>query len=143
MKTKDIMIKDIVKVDSYTSVHDVVKIMNRKSIGCVIVVDNGEPEGIVTERDLLQKVLEKTLDPRKLKISNIMTRNLVLGEPDMEIHEAAKLMFKRKIKKLLIVEAGKLVGLITLTNIARTAGRNDRMTEIVEKLYKMHPINTY
>lgn len=109
MKAKDIMIKDIVKVDSRISVHDVVKIMNRKSIGCVIVTDDGGPQGIVTERDLLQKVLEKVIDPRKLKISSIMTENLVLGEPEMEIHEAAKLMFKRKIKKFPIVGAESLL----------------------------------
>jgi CBS domain-containing protein len=94
----------------------------------------------VTQRDLLKKVLEKAKDPRKLVVSDIMTRKLVVGSPDMEIHEAARLMFKKKIKKLPIVENGKLVGLITLTNIARTVDVDQKMMDIVENLSNMRAI---
>jgi predicted transcriptional regulator len=69
-----------------------------------------------------------------------MTKKLVVGNPDMEIHEAARLMFKRKIKKLPIVENGKLIGLITLTNIARTFSVDQEMIDIVEKLSNMRAI---
>lgn len=140
MKAKDVMVKDVVKVNSCTLVDNAVKMMNKNNIGCLIIEDNGEARGIVTQRDLLEKVLEKAKDPRKLVVSDIMTKRLVVGNPDMEIHEAAKLMFKRKIKKLPIVENGKLIGLITLTNIARTVSVDQEMIDMVEKLSNMRAI---
>jgi CBS domain-containing protein len=134
------MVKDVVKVGSSTLVDNAVKVMNKNHIGCLIIEDNGETRGIVTQRDLLKKVLEKAKDPRKLVVSDIMTKKLVVGNPEMEIHEAARLMFKKKIKKLPIVENGKLVGLITLTNIARTVDVDQKMIDIVEKLSNMRAI---
>jgi len=140
LRAEDAMVKEVVKVGSNTLVDNAVKVMNKNHIGCLIVEDNGETRGIVTQRDLLKKVLEKAKDPRKLVVSEIMTKRLVVGNPDMEIHEAARLMFKKKIKKLPIVENGKLVGLITLTNIARTVDVDQKMIDIVEKLSNMRAI---
>jgi CBS domain-containing protein len=140
LRAEDAMVKDVVKVGSSTLVDNAVKVMNKNHIGCLIIEDNGETRGIVTQRDLLKKVLEKAKDPRKLVVSDIMTKKLVVGSPDMEIHEAARLMFKKKIKKLPIVENGKLVGLITLTNIARTVDVDQKMIDIVEKLSNMRAI---
>ena len=140
MRAEDAMVKDVVKVGSSTLVDSAVKVMNKNHIGCLIIEDDGETRGIVTQRDLLKKVLEKAKDPRKLVVSDIMTKKLVVGNPDMEIHEAARLMFKKKIKKLPIMENGKLVGLITLTNIARTVDVDQKMIDIVEKLSNMRAI---
>lgn len=140
MRAKDVMVKDIVKVGSCALVDNAVKVMNKNNIGCLIIEDNGETRGIVTQRDLLKKVLEKARDPRKLVVSDIMTKKLIVGSPDMEIHEAARLMFQKKIKKLPIVENGRLVGLITLSNIARTVGVDQKMIDIVEKLSNMRAI---
>ncbi len=140
MKVKDIMVRDVVKVDSETYVDDAVKLMNKNGIGCLLVIEHGETKGIVTQRDFLGKVLEKCKDPRETRISEIMTKRLVSGNPNMEIHEAAKLMFKKKIKKLPIVDGRQLVDLITLTNIARTVGVDTKMMEIVEKLSNMRAI---
>ncbi len=140
MRAKDVMVKDIVKVGSCALVDNAVKVMNKNNIGCLIIEDNGETRGIVTQRDLLKKVLEKARDPRKLVVSDIMTKKLIVGSPDMEIHEAARLMFQKKIKKLPIVENGKLVGLITLSNIARTVGVDQKMIDMVEKLSNMRAI---
>jgi CBS domain-containing protein len=140
LKAKDVMVKEVVKVDSCTIVENAVKMMNKNNIGCLIIEDDGQAKGIVTQRDLLEKVLGKAKDPRKLAVSDIMTKKLVVGTPDMEIHEAARLMFKRKIKKLPIVENGKLIGLITLTNIARTVSVDQDMIDIVEKLSNMRAI---
>jgi len=140
LRAKDVMVKDIVKVGSCALVDNAVKVMNKNNIGCLIIEDNGETRGIVTQRDLLKKVLEKARDPRKLVVSDIMTKKLIVGSADMEIHEAARLMFQKKIKKLPIVENGKLVGLITLSNIARTVGVDQKMIDMVEKLSNMRAI---
>jgi len=140
LKTRDVMVKEVVKVGSNTLVENAVKTMNRNEIGCLIVEDNGQARGIVTQRDLLEKVLERSRDPRKLAVSEIMTKKLVVGTPEMEIHEAARLMFEKKIKKLPIVENGKLIGLVTLTNIARTVSVDKEIIDIIEKLSNMRAI---
>ena len=140
MKAKDVMVTHVVKIGSTTTVDSAVKVMNKNGIGCLIVEDDGKAKGIITQRDLLEKVLEKAKDPRRLNVSDIMTKELVVGKPDMEIHEAARLMFKRKIKKLPIVNEGKLIGLITVTNIAQTVSIDQKMMDIVEKLSNMRAI---
>jgi predicted transcriptional regulator len=140
LRAQDVMVKNVVRVNSRTLVENAVKVMNKNEIGCLIIEDNGETTGIVTQGDLLKKVLEKAKDPRKIVVSDIMTKKLVVGSPDMEIHEVASLMFKKKIKKLPIVENGKLVGLITLTNIAKTVGVDKKMIDMVEKLSNMRAI---
>jgi CBS domain-containing protein len=134
------MVKDVVQINSGTTVIDAVKVMNRNEIGCILVVDGGQARGIITQRDLMEKVLERASDPREVKVSDVMTKKLVMGNPEMEIHEAANLMFKKRIKRLPIAEDGKLIGLVTLTNIAHTVGVDKNMIEMVEKLSNMHVI---
>jgi CBS domain-containing protein len=134
------MVKDVVQIGSSMTVIDAVRIMDRNEIGCILIVDSGQTKGIITQRDLMEKVLERASDPRQVKVSDVMTKKLVTGNPEMEIHEAANLMFKKKIKRLPIAEGGKLVGLVTLTNIARTVGVDKSLMEVVEKLSNMHAI---
>ncbi len=131
------MVKDVVTVKPDIKVHEAVKMMNKRGIGCLLVTAADETKGIVTQMDLLEKVLEKCRDPKHLKVSEIMSKRLVTGNPDMEIREAANLMFKKKIKKLPIIQRKRVVGLVTLTNIARTVGDDSELMDIVEKLSSM------
>jgi signal-transduction protein with cAMP-binding, CBS, and nucleotidyltransferase domain len=93
--------------------------MNKHEIGCLIVTKNGETIGIMTERDIFKKVIPQSKSPEKTKVSEMMSTPLIVGGPDMYIEDAARLMFKRNIKKLPIMENGKLVGLLTLSDVAR------------------------
>jgi predicted transcriptional regulator len=140
VKVKDIMVRDVVTVKSNTCVSEAVKMMTQKGIGCLLVVDEGETRGIVTQLDLLAKVLEKCRDPKQLKVADIMSKHIVTGEPEMEVHQAANLMFKKKVKKLPIIQQKRIVGLVTLTNIARTVGVDSELMDIVEKLSNMRAI---
>jgi len=93
--------------------------MNKHEIGCLVAVENGKPVGIITERDLLKRVLAKSKEIRNMKVSEIMSTPIISVDPAMEIEEATKLMLQKKIKKLPIVEKGNLLGLVTLTDILR------------------------
>jgi CBS domain-containing protein len=92
----------------------------------------------LTERDLLRRVLEKCKNPKETHVFEAMTSHIITGTPDMEIPEATNLMFKNKIKKLPIVEGNKLVGMVTLTDIARATSVDEETIELVEKLSKLH-----
>jgi len=119
LKVEDIMVESVVTVDAEATVMKAVELMNEHEIGCIIVTRRGKPVGIVTERDLLRRVIAKAKNPNKTKVREIMTKPLVYGRPDMDAEEATRLMFENKIKKLPIIENGQLIGLITLTDIAR------------------------
>jgi CBS domain-containing protein len=119
LKVEDVMVEDVVTVEESVTVKKAVEIMNKYEIGCLIVTKRGKPIGIVTERDMLTRVLAEMRSPERTKIIDIMSRPLIVADPRMEIEEAARLMFKMKVKKLPVVSNGKLVGLVTLTDIAR------------------------
>jgi CBS domain-containing protein len=115
----NIMINKVITTKKETTVKDAVKLMNKYEIGCLVVVENGKPVGIITERDLLKRVLAKSKELRNIKVTEIMSKQLVSVPPNMEIEEATKLMIKKKIKKLPIVKKEKLLGLVTLTDLLR------------------------
>jgi CBS domain-containing protein len=136
LKVEDVMIEDVVTVEQDIIVKKAVEIMNKYEIGCLIVTKRGKPIGIVTERDMLTRVLAELRSPEKTKIADIMSRPLIIADPKMELEEAAKLMFKMKVKKLPVVLNGKLVGLVTLTDIARF------QPTVIKILKKIQTMNT-
>jgi len=120
LKIENVMVVDVVTVKAEVTVREAVEIMNKNEIGCLVVVDEEEkPVGIVTERDLLKRVLANRKDPVRTKVKDIMSKPLVTGTPHMDIEAAVRLMFKHKIKKLPIVENSQLIGLVTLTDLVR------------------------
>jgi CBS domain-containing protein len=132
LRVEDVMVEKVVTTEEDTTVIQAVKIMNKLEIGCLIVVRKGKPAGILTERDLLRRVLAKSKDPKKTIVSEVMTKPLVFSKPNMEVEEAVKLMFKMKIKKLPVVgKNGQLAGLITLTDLVRF---QPQMISIIKKL---------
>ena len=134
MNVEDIMIREVVTIDADATVKEAVKLMNKQEIGCLIAVKHKKLLGILTERDLLKKVLEHAKDPEKTKVRDIMSKQLVTGTPYMNIADAARLMIKENIKKLPVVVNDQLVGLITLTDIARSAHLEAQMTDLMKEL---------
>jgi len=125
-----IMVDKVITTKTGATVRDAVKLMNKYEIGCLVVVENGKPVGIITERDLLKRVLAKSEELGNMKVTEIMSEPLVSVPPNIEIEEATKLMCENKIKKLPVVEKGKLLGLVTLTDILRIQPQLIRMYKI-------------
>ncbi len=140
MQVKELMVKKVITATSDALVIDAVKLMNKERIGCLLVVDLEKTVGILTERDILQKIVEKERDSKKTKVSEIMTQQVIVGSPTMEVAEAAELMLSKKVKKLPIVEGSKMVGLVTLTDIAYATSADQETIQLVEKLSNMHVI---
>lgn len=132
LKVEDVMVEDVITVDVDTTVKKAVGIMNKHEIGCLIVVRKEKAVGILTERDLLARVLAQSRNAERTRVSQVMSSPLIVCEPGMELEEAARLMFKMKVKKLPVVSKGKLVGLITLTDLARF---QPQIIKLLKKLY--------
>jgi len=131
LKVEDIMVETVITVETEATVMRAVKIMNENEIGCLVVTRNGRAVGIITERDLLKRVIGKARSPNRTKVREIMTKPLIAGHSDMDLEDATRLMFEKKIKKLPVVEHGRLMGLITLTDVARF---QPQMIKILKKL---------
>jgi len=132
------MTKNVVTLPINASVHEAVQLLNKHKIGCLVIVHDNEIAGIITERDLLERVLEKCKNPKETRVSEIMTRNVITGTPNMDTLEATRLMFKLKVKKLPITDGNKLVGIITLTDIARSTSIDQKTIELIQQLSNMH-----
>ena len=98
------------------SVLDAAIMMNEHKIGALVVC-NGECEGMFTERDMLRRVVAERRDPAKTKVNDVMTRDIVVGTPDMDIEEARSIMKTRRIRHLPIVDDGRVVGMISIGDL--------------------------
>jgi CBS domain-containing protein len=132
------MIRNVVTLQEAATAHEAVQLLNKYKIGCLIVLSNDRIIGIVTERDLLQRVLEQCKNPKQTRVTEVMTRKVITGTPNMDVFEATRLMFKLRVKKLPITENNKLVGIVTLTDIARATSIDQRTIQLIEQLSNMH-----
>jgi CBS domain-containing protein len=119
LKVADVMVREVITIDENSTVKEAAEVMNKFEIGCLIAVRKGKAVGIITERDLLKRVVAEAKDVNKTRVKDVMSSPLVVVEPGMDLEEAVKLMFQMKIKKLPVVEEKRLVGLVSLTDIAR------------------------
>jgi len=119
LKVSDAMRKDVVTVDGDISVAEASMNMREKSEGCAIILRQGTPVGIVTERDVTWKVAGNGLDPKSMKVSEIMSTPLITIDPDADLAEAARIMEQYKIRRLAVARKGALYGVLTAADIAR------------------------
>ena len=120
LKVEDLMVKNLITIEFDSSVKQAAESMNKYEIGCLIVCKKGDAVGIVTERDLLKRVVAKAKDVKTTRVEEIMSSPLTTVKPATEVEEAVKLMFQTKIKKLPVIDDKKHpIGLVTSTDIAR------------------------
>ena len=119
LKVLDAMDEEIVTVDESVSVAEAAAKISEKGKGCAIVLSRCKPIGMVTERDITYKVVAKGLNPRKVKVGEIMSTPLVEVDPDADLVTAAKIMDEHKIRRLAVVRKGILYGVISALDIAR------------------------
>ena len=119
LSVEDVMTMDVITIDENVSVKEAAEIMNQHEIGCLIAVRKGKAIGIITERDLLKRVIVEDKNAKKTKVGEVMSRPLEVVAPGTDLEEALRLMFQKKIKKLPVVYKNRLLGLVSLTDIAR------------------------
>jgi CBS domain-containing protein len=118
-KIADIMSRDVMTTTTGTLMDEAARIMGERHVGSLIVEEFGTPIGIVTERDLLTKVLAKKMNLRETTVKDVMSYPLIKVCPTMEIRGAAQTMIRRK-GRLAVFECGDLVGIITASDLIRS-----------------------
>ncbi len=120
VRLRDIMVSPVITTKKNAKISEAASTMCANNLGSLVVVDNNEkPVGMVTERDMLRKVIMTSKNPKQTDVSQIMSSPLVTGDPDMDVEHAAKFMLQKDIKRLPIVEEGKMIGIVTFTDIMK------------------------
>lgn len=115
---RDIMSRPPITAKENETVAGVSKLMGKHDIGCVIIVDkSGNLAGIITERDIVQRVAARNVLPSELKVGQTMSKPVATISPIATVNEAAKIMNHRKIRRLAVMDEGKLVGIVTMKDI--------------------------
>jgi len=119
LKVEDVMTKEIITIDENATVKEAADIMDKNDISCLIARRNGRAIGIITERDLLKRIIVEAKNPEKTKVKAVMSSPLEVVAVGTELETALRLMFLKKIKKLPVVNKDTILGLVSLTDIAR------------------------
>jgi CBS domain-containing protein len=118
MLVKDVMTSPVITISEEGIVHDAAKLMDKDDLGCIVVTDKkGKPVGIITERDLITRVLAKNLLATKVKAKKVMTSPLLTIDPDEPLVEAARKMSRLNVRRLGVIYKGSLAGLVSSKDI--------------------------
>ncbi|HEY4657637.1 MAG TPA: CBS domain-containing protein [Candidatus Bathyarchaeia archaeon] len=145
LKTEDtlafIMTKKVITISANEKVSKALTLMAENDIGSLVATDKGQPVGIITERDITRRLV-KNQNISKASVRDLMSQPLVTAEPDTPSWEAFRTMLKKRIRRLPIVEKGKLVGIVTERDLFRWVllvayepNIPEDIREIVEKGY--------
>ncbi|MBI4020477.1 MAG: CBS domain-containing protein [Candidatus Aenigmarchaeota archaeon] len=132
MLVKDVMNKDVKTIGPEATVREAAEAMDSYGVSNLVVVSDSMLSGIITETDLVRKVLAAGLDPVEARVKEVMTKQVVYVRPSLGIKEAAEVMVSRKIKSLPVVEEGRLLGIVTASDICTI---EPKMVETVGKLF--------
>ena len=119
IKISQIMTKEIISVDSKALVSEAASIMVRNEVGAVVVTKNSTPVGIITEVDVLKRCCVGKACNKELKAEDIMSAALITIDADAAIGEAARLMSDKRIRRLLVTENEKIIGIVTEKDVLR------------------------
>ena len=118
MLVKDVMSSPVVTADENAPINEVAKLMRKHDIGCIIVSDkNGRPVGIITERDIVERLVAEDIKPSEIKAKEIMSAPLVTIDSEKTISDAARKMSRRNIRRLAVMYKGELAGIISSKDI--------------------------
>ena len=130
---KDFMTTNVITIDVQRTVLEAAKLMHQQDVGDLVVMEGNVPKGIVTERDLVRRVmaLKKPIDT---KVSEIMSDPLITIEEESSIRDAARKMVKYKIRRLPVTKKNVLVGIIATSDFARHLSKKTLSEEILEAM---------
>ena len=118
---KNIMTKPAIQINYDKSIQETAKIMTKHRVGSIIVVKDNNPIGIITETDINKKIVAPGKDPKKVTTKEIMSAPIVFSGPNEDVFVTVEKMKKNKVKRIPVVDKGKIVGIVTDTDIARAS----------------------
>jgi CBS domain-containing protein len=130
---KDVMTSDVRSCEPSTTVVDAAKVMAHEDVGPVPVVQDGRLVGIVTDRDIVVRVVAEGRDPRSTTLEEIASQDVVTVSPDDNLDRALQLLAQNQVRRLPVVEGDRLVGIVAQADVARL-GSDAKTGEVVEEI---------
>jgi CBS domain-containing protein len=117
LTVRDLMDKEVTSIEASATVADAVALMVSSKVWSLLVITHGTPQGVVTERDVLRRCINRRLAPDGVKVAEIMSSPLVTIGPDATVREAMSMMVEKDVRRLYVVVGGKVVGRLTQTRL--------------------------
>lgn len=118
MKVRDIMTKEVAYINPESTVSEAAQLMQKHNVGSIPVCDQNGVVGIVTDRDIVVRNVAHGKSPQETRVRDVMTGQVNTATPDMEVDAAADLMAQYKVRRLPVVENNRIVGMVSLGDIA-------------------------
>ena len=135
MKVSEIMSSRVVCIRQDEPVSVAAKLLKRSNVGALPVCDaNHRLRGIVTDRDIVTRCVALDADPAETRVAEIMSRGVVTASPLDETAQAARIMRSDQVRRLPVVDEGKLIGMVTLCDLARTGGCDMEAAEALTEI---------
>ena len=141
MKLKDIMSREVKYVNVQDNITNAAKIMKDLNVGCVPVCEGQRPVGMLTDRDIVIRNIAQEKDINNTSVADAMSNRVIYGTPDMDVHEAAALMSKYQIRRLPVVENGKIVGIVAIGDLAVQNKLVDDTGQALYNISQQIPVN--
>ena len=116
-QVRDIMQKNVITIPQEKTAYDAAQILKEKEISFLVILKDGKPSGIVSERDIVRKIAAEDLTSSSLTLEKIMSKKFRWVEPDTSIEDAVQKMLNNNIRRLIVLEDENLAGVITQTNM--------------------------
>ena len=126
LKVRDVMTKDVITIDLKQNAMEAAKLMKDRKIASIVVTKGKTPFGIVTERDFVRLLCAENLQSKYTKLIDIVSSPLITVGPNISVEDAAKVMAKNKIRRLVIVDDGNIVGIVTATDLAGYLAKREK-----------------
>jgi CBS domain-containing protein len=130
---REAMTPSVSSVSPSQSLADAAEVMKGEDVGSVPVVEEGRLAGIVTDRDIVTRAVAERRNPQAVRVEEIASHDLVTVEPERDLDEALALMARHKVRRLPVLEEGRLVGMLAQADIALEA-KEEKVGEMVEQI---------
>jgi CBS domain-containing protein len=130
---KEVMTSQVKACEPDTTVAEAAKVMAKEDVGPVPIVEKGRLTGIVTDRDIVVRVVAEGRDPSSTTVGEIASRDLVTVSPDDDLDAALKQLAQNQVRRIPVVEGDRLVGIVAQADIARL-GSDAKTGEVVEDI---------
>lgn len=134
MRAQDAMTKEPATLAPDATLGEAATLMKQEDCGSIPIVDGGRLVGIVTDRDIVVRAIAGGKDPRSAAVSEVMSADPVCITPDTDVEEASRIMADRQIRRLPVVEDGKLVGILVIGQVARREPDEERTGETLKEI---------
>jgi CBS domain-containing protein len=135
LAVRDVMTRTVVTATPDMSAAQAGKKMVENRVGSIIIVKDGGPVGIVTESDMVAKVIFKNIKPSSIKLEQLMSKPLITTKSSDDVHEAVLMMAQKKIRRLPVIDGDELVGIITDADVIQVSSE---INQILDNLIQMN-----